>query len=214
MSDEKMASPSTIHIMVDIETFGILAAENPVICLGAIRFSFEDAQNIAIDRVIGAIDAHSVCDEHMFFQIYNLEDQLNEHKRINVDTMAWWMRSPNQVKMLNNWLQSNHNQQLLPAKLQNLTSWLDGLRADGSDIMLWSYGIFDVAFIQEMYRSAGMAFPLHYRSLADVRSVKRLYECTKNVKLEKDAQNEYAHHPLMDCYQQIQAMRQIIANLR
>ena len=215
MSDEKQGAHNIAHIMVDIETLGTMASRHPVICLGAIQFFInDDEKNVGVERVMSVIDAHSVSDEHMFFQIYNIEDQMAQGKKVDIDTMMWWIRSPNQVKMLNNWLQSNVNQQLLTAKLQNFSAWVHGLRPAAGDVMLWSYGMFDVAFIQEMYRCAGLSFPFHYRALGDVRSVKRVYEFVHGQAFEKDEQNEYAHHPLMDCYQQIQAMRRIIANLR
>ena len=141
-----MTTPSTCHIMCDIESLGTRVG-SVVLSVAFVRF--EDHASLSLNL--------------------NVPEQQALGLEINPATVEWW-RDPSRSEA---WAAATTNAYPLSIALPHIAAWIAWAQA-GRPLRLWCHGAsFDAPLLQDVYRAAGLPIPWHYR---DVRDTRTLYD--------------------------------------
>ena len=111
--------------MVDLETLGTVA-DAVIMSIGAIKFD---------------LDSDAV-DDNGFYASVSIDSNLNMKRRIQEDTLIWWMKQPAEAQGV-----FHEGKQILEEALNNFSDWIGT-----GDYCLWSNGAdFDLPMLAHAY---------------------------------------------------------------
>jgi exodeoxyribonuclease VIII len=176
------------EIMLDLETLG--TRNNAVIlAIGAMKFNRKDPQ----------LQFENVSEKDKFFRRIIPASCLEIGMCIEQETVNWWKKQDPQVQ------KEIFEGKKIPLKeaLQEFKTWF----ADSQKI--WSHGCnFDIAILEEAYKKCSIEIPWKYWDTRDTRTV---YDIG-NVNMNNIPKPNH-HHPVYDCFRQIQGIKQGLKSL-
>lgn len=138
-------------IMIDIETLGT-GTDAVVISIGAISF---DLTNLTLG------------DE--FYITLKFQDQLDKGRKIQEDTLKWWLSQD--LTVLSS---APVNQVPSGSALVDLAEFLRKCEPDIRERKVWGNGAtFDISILESLYKTFNMQFPWNYQAAMDLRTFKR-----------------------------------------
>lgn len=177
-------APETLarDIMIDIETMA-LTPDALVLSIGAVAFIPRSACRSA---------------EKELLLIPDFMDQVMRGRRIDPETQKWW-GAPERAAAADHWL--------APTKTcsfhETLRALADFIRLEGPE-RIWANGaVFDIGILEHMYRAAGLTIPWKYNMVRDSRTIRQEVPILSNRDGTPVTATGLAHHPIGDCYQQI-----------
>ena len=204
------------HIMLDIETLGGDAATSPMLAIAAMKFDPYDVTLKPFDEKYFEMDHINDPIEGIYYDTFNLDDQLKYEKKIDLPTLEWWTNSPEKSAILNRMLKQqtllNESKIDLMTQLMMFSSWVTATVYQ-QYTYVWAYGnTFDMAFLERAYRVHDIPFPFHYQALMDARTLVQTVEMhtMKNFPFVQDSR---PHHALADVIKQIDYVKQAISLL-
>jgi hypothetical protein len=180
---------NTNEIMLDIETLSTQPNAS-ILSIGAIRFNRTERVPPLnkMDTFYIRIDMRT-CDELMM--------------HVDQNTVAWWNKQDEAIR--NEAMGDGDDRVSVKEALTRLTNWI-GIN---KDTMVWGNGDdFDCVILGEAYRAVGLTPPWKFWNTRDVRTVLDL-ACIKPWNLR----NDYKHHPVNDCYRQVDGIKKAFDRL-
>lgn len=169
----------TNHVMLDLETLGT-AADAVILSIGAVKFNAKKINDAG------------------FYSIVSVESNLALKRRVQEDTLAWWMKQSDAARAL--FLQPGCT---LQAALEDLADWIGN-----DDVTVWSNGAsFDIPILEHAYVQTGLTVPWKFWNTRCFRTVKSL-PLAKSVPAPTPA---IAHHALHDAIAQARHLQAIWA---
>lgn len=166
--------------MIDVETLGT-AADAVILSVGAVKFDLLSDQ----------------FDEEGFYGSVSIDSNLDAGRRINEDTLLWWLKQPAAAQAV-----FHENKLSLEQTLIDLSNWLGGRR----DWKVWSKGpSFDIAMIEHAYKQFGMVPPWDFWNAQCVRT----YMDLPGAKGISAPDEGIKHNALSDAYQQAKTVQAI-----
>ena len=167
------------HLMVDLETLGT-SADAVILSVGAVKFDLES------DKI----------DDEGFYGSISVESNLDAGRRINEDTLLWWLKRPAAAQAV------FHEDKLsLEQALTDLSDWLGG-----NKWVVWSKGpSFDITMLEHAYNQFGMVPPWDFWSTRCVRTYMDL-PGAKGISARDEG---IKHNALSDAYQQAKTVQAI-----
>lgn len=165
--------------MIDLETLGT-TADAVIISVGAVKFDLEAGQ----------------IDEQGFYGSVSIESNLEKGRRIDEDTLLWWLKQPAAAQQV-------FREEKLPLEqtLIDLSYWLGD-----DDWVVWSKGpSFDIAMLEHAYRSFGLTSPWAFWNTRCVRT----YMDLPGAKGVTAPDEGVAHNALSDAYKQAKTVQMI-----
>ena len=174
----------TTAVMLDLETLG--TRPNCVIMtLGAVKFDPFDS-----DKEFGS----------GIYMRMDLEEQLALGRTVDDGTIEWWARQDERVRT-EAWEQGDRN------SIQDLKRELNRLLVGVDEI--WCQGpVFDIAILEDLYRSQKWGFPWNFWQIRDSRTLFKVV----NYRLE--SKRDQAHNALLDFVYQAEAVQNIYRQLK
>ncbi len=174
----------TTAVMLDLETLGT-RPDCVIMTLGAVKFDPYDP-----DREFGS----------GIYLKMDLEEQLTMGRTVDDSTIEWWARQDARVRT-EAWEGGDRS------SVEDLKRELNRFLVGVDDI--WSQGpVFDIAILEDLYRSQKWGFPWHFWQIRDSRT---LFKVTG---YQLDIKREQAHNALIDCVYQAQAVQSIYKKLK
>lgn len=174
----------TTAVMLDLETLGT-RPDCVIMTLGAVKF---DPFNP--DREPGP----------GIYLKMDIEEQLAMGRTVDDSTIEWWAQQDAKVRT-EAWEGGERNN-ILELK-QELNRFLVGV----DDI--WSQGpVFDIAILEDLYRSQKWGFPWYFWQIRDSRTLFKVV----NHRLEPG--RDQVHNALLDCVYQAEAIQIIYKQLK
>jgi hypothetical protein len=164
---------STIDIMIDLETLGIVP--------GSVVLSIGAASSVLLPTGLGADD---------FIGKIDMRDSLYAGLIADPSTLAWW-RSQSKAA----WEAATTNGDPLVGTLETFSEWLAALRSGsaeqttGNKLRLWGdASSFDLVLLACAYRAAKLPVPWSYQEEFDYRTLRTLLNSEKpRSKVQHDA---------------------------
>ena len=160
------------HIMLDTETLAT-TADAVIMSIGAVRFGLDSGQ----------------IEDQGFYASISIDSNLELSRRIDEDTLIWWLRQPQQA-------QAVFCEPKVPLRqaLMNLADWIST-----DDCQVWSNGAnFDLPLLAHAYAHCGMELPWHYGNTNCVRTYRRLPGAQDVPRPDSTGE----HNALLDAYGQ------------
>ena len=174
----------TTAVMLDLETLGT-KPDCVIMTLGAVKFDPFDP-----DREPGP----------GIYLRMDIEQQLALGRTVDDSTIEWWARQDDRVRT-EAW-EGGERSSILELK-QELNRFLVGV----DDI--WSQGpVFDIAILEDLYRSQNWGFPWHFWQIRDSRTL------FKVIGYQLETGRDQAHNALIDCVYQAQSVQEIYKRLK
>ena len=172
------------HVMIDCETLGTVA-DACIMSIGAVRFDLDSKQ----------------IDDDGFYASVSIESNLEAKRRVQEDTLIWWMNQGDAAKGV-----FNEEKQTLRTALGSLADWMNS----PGDVHVWSNGAdFDMPMIAHAYTSLGMPVPWKFFHGRCFRTFKNL-PGAKGIKVPFTGTK---HNALFDAVHQAQVAQAIQAAL-
>lgn len=144
------------HIMIDVESLGTVA-DAVIMSIGAAKFDLDS------DKL----------DDLGFYASVSIDSNLERKRRIQEDTLIWWMNQGDAAKGV-----FNEHKQTLEQALDGLTDWIGD-----DEYCIWSNGAdFDLPMIAHAYTSMFKTVPWKFWNSRCFRTYKNL-PGAKNVKV-------------------------------
>ena len=173
----------TTAVMLDLETLGT-RPDCVIMTLGAVKFNPFDNDSEPGPGIYLRMD---------------IEEQLALGRTVDDSTIEWWAQQDERVRT-EAWEGGDRS------SIHDLKRELNRFLVGVDDI--WSQGpVFDIAILEDLYRSQKWGFPWSFWQIRDSRT---LFKIT-NHRLEKS--RDQAHNALMDCVYQAQAVQSIYQRL-
>jgi len=193
----KDLDPGTVHVMIDLETWGT----GPTAAVSTVGARMApvvvDRQDLITRQVLRqTLDAR-------FHQAITLESALLAGMETDADTVDWWRKQSAEAR------ESLLNQRRLPLAvvLENLRQWLP----PGHDYLIWGNGAAaDPVWLESAYRLAGLACPWNHWQ---VRCYRTLRAQLKGVVQEEEFTG-MRHHALADAVHQMRHLQAMLGFLR
>ena len=200
------------HIMVDIETLGGDSKLSPILAIAAMKFD-PFGQVSELNTEVFKKKYINETNHGMYYNILNLNEQLDEGRKIDIPTLKWWMNKPEKAAILHDMLdEENELKVSLVHQMLSFSGWVKSVTSKYT--YMWAYGnTFDVAFLETLYKDTKCIFPFHYRGLMDARTLCQTYELVSGINFPF-IEDSKSHHALADVYRQIMNVRQAITFLR
>lgn len=169
------------HAMIDLETLGTTA--DAVICsIGAVKF---DLSSDAID-------------DNGFYASASINSNLETHRRIQEDTLMWWLKQPAEAQSVFYETKSS-----LRSCLEELSDWLGN-----SNFFVWSNGAdFDLPMLAHAYSQHSMEVPWKFWNSRCFRTYKNLPQASQ----ASFAPTGVKHNALTDAFNQAKHLQAIHA---
>ena len=175
----------TEEVMIDIETLDV-KPRSVVLSVAAMKFTQEEGAHL----------------KNIFYKRFDLQSQFDRGRTVSEDTLRFWMDQPAAVR------NEAFGIQTLPCHivLQELSKFCEGATN------YWANGpMFDMIILEDLARQCGIFEQLSWkfymtrdvRTLADEAGMDRRWQ-------PNDFPDEVAlgaHHPVADCYAQIEKVR-------
>ena len=134
--------------MVDLETLGT-AADAVILSIGAVRFDLDSGK----------------IDDAGFYASISVESNLDYKRRVQEDTLIWWMKQPPEAQSV-----FNEPKVTLPFALCDFSDWLST-----NDHFMWSMGAdFDLPMLAHAFRSCTIEIPWNFWNNRCARTYKNL----------------------------------------
>jgi len=170
-------------VMLDLETLGT-RPDCAIMTLGAVKF---DPFNP--DREPGP----------GIYLRMDIEEQLALGRTVDDSTITWWAEQDPRVRA-EAWDEGDRS------SVQDLKRELNRFLVGVDDI--WSQGpVFDIAILEDLYRSQKWGFPWYFWQIRDSRTLFKV----ANHRLESG--RDQAHNALLDCVYQAEAVQSIYKRL-
>lgn len=174
----------TTAVMLDLETLGT-RPDCAIMTLGAVKFN---PYNIDSDPGPG------------IYLKMDLEEQLIMGRTVDDGTIEWWARQDAQVRT-EAWEGGDRS------SIQDLKQELNRFLVGVDEI--WCQGpVFDIAILEDLYRSQKWGFPWNFWQIRDSRTLFKVV----NYRLESG--RDQAHNALLDCVYQAEAVQRIYKQLK
>ena len=165
--------------MLDLETLGT-AADSVILSVGAVKF------DLLSEKI----------DDAGFYGSVSIESNLDAGRRINEDTLLWWLKQPAAAQQV-----FHEEKQTLGQVLEDLADWV----GDNS-WTVWAKGpSFDVAMLEHAYKQRRMEVPWDFWKVRCVRT----YMDLPGAKGIKGEVLGIKHNALSDAYEQAQTIQLI-----
>ena len=162
------------HIMLDTETLAT-TADAVILSLGAVKF----------DISTGEVDNAG------FYASISIESNLQTHRRINEETLKWWMKQASAAQGV-----FFEEKQALCDTLESFTDWV-GPNTD--NVKVWSMGAdFDLPLLAHAYAQYGMTPPWKFWNHRCARTFKNL----PGAQVVPSIKTGVAHNALADALNQ------------
>lgn len=172
--------------MIDIESFDTVATM-PIVEIGAVRF----------DTETGVVTG-------TFEQAVDLDSNINLGRLPSHDTIAWWMRQPDDARAL-----FQKPTAPLVTALMKLSRFIDP--GNDPDLDIWANGShFDIAALDLAYRQVGMRAPWKFWMVRDLRTLASL----RGAHMAERPRPTVAHSALADATAQAQWLVNILRCLQ
>lgn len=169
--------------MVDLETLGTVA-DACIMSIGAVKFDLNSEK----------------IDDNGFYASVSIDSNLELKRRIQEDTLIWWMNQEVSAKGV-----FNESKQTLRTALEGLSDWM----GEG-DYQVWSNGAdFDLPMLAHAFTQCCMEVPWKFWDSNCFRTYKKL-PGAKNVKLPFSG---VKHNALFDAVHQAKTAQAIQAKL-
>ncbi len=173
----------TTAVMLDLETLGT-RPDCAIMTLGAVKFDPFDP-----DREPGP----------GIYLRMDIEEQLALGRTVDDSTIAWWAEQDARVRT-EAWEGGDRS------SVHDLKRELNRFLVGVDDI--WSQGpVFDIAILENLYRSQKWGFPWYFWQIRDSRTLFKVVD----YRLEKG--RDQAHNALLDCVYQAEAVQRIYRKL-
>jgi len=178
------------HVMIDLETMA-LTVDAAVVQIGAVVFDPESGQ-------LGSE--------------LSLHVQLDQGRRIDADTVLWWMRQEGARTAL---LAGQAEAKPLPQALLGFDFWLQ----TRTPLTVWSHGAtFDLPILEHCYRGQQLRVPWGYRAARDTRTVFDLAGVSADGAVDALVgplvEGELKHDALVDARRQARAVCEAVRRIR
>ena len=171
------------HVMVDCETLGTTASA-VILSIGAVKFDLES----------------DVIDNEGFYASISVESNLDYQRRIQEDTLLWWLKQPAAAQQV-----FHEEKTTLDQALLDFSDWIGT-----DDYIVWSNGAsFDIPMLEHAYSQVGVETPWKFYNSRCVRTYKNL-PGAKNVAAPSAG---VKHNALADAYNQAVHLQAIHAAL-
>ena len=171
------------HVMLDLETLGTVS-DACIMSIGAVKFDLES------DKI----------DDLGFYASVSVDSNLELKRRIQEDTLIWWMNQGESAKGV-----FNESKQHLRTALTDFSDWV----GDG-EYQVWSNGAdFDIPMLAHALTQCGIEIPWKFWNSNCFRTYKRL-PGAKNVKLPFDG---VKHNAMFDAIHQAKTAQAIYGKL-
>jgi len=173
----------TTAVMLDLETLGT-RPDCVIMTLGAVKF---DPFNP--DREPGP----------GIYMRMDIEQQLALGRTVDDSTIEWWAQQDPRVRA-EAWEDGDRS------SIQDLKRELNRFLVGVEDI--WSQGpVFDIAILEDLYRSQTWGFPWNFWQIRDSRTLFKVHGDPRA------RGRDQAHNALLDCVYQAEAVQQIYQRL-
>lgn len=127
----------------------------------------------------------------VFYKKIDLKSSLDIGLNVNADTIMWWLKQSNEAR-----------KELYSGEHFHIKDVLEEFSEFCSyDYEIWGNSPrFDLGYLQDAYRKLNMKIPWDFRKERDVRTLVSFIPSIK----ENWKYNGIAHHPIDDCYNQIE----------
>lgn len=167
------------HLMIDLETLGT-STDSVVLSVGAVKFDLES----------DAIDGRG------FYGSVSIDSNLEAGRRIEEDTLLWWLKQPAAVQAV-----FFEDKLSLEQALIDLSDWLGD-----NKWIVWAKGpSFDISMLEHAYRRFGMQPPWEFWNTRCVRT----YMALPGAKGIKASTEGLKHNALSDAYEQVKTVQMI-----
>lgn len=190
----------TIHdFSLDIETLST-AKDAVILSIGAVYLNNCERYGE---------DGEQVLFPDTFYRVITVQDQIDNGRSINYQTMKWWLQQPEHVRnaTFEGLTLPPTIVQTLGSAIIDLTVWAEGL-AKSEAKNIWVKGVgFDGAIIESIHCGPGKmsdTAPFTYRDWQEVRTLERMFDTTVNDHMKKmhptdyDIMTHWSHHALYD----------------
>lgn len=173
----------TTAVMLDLETLGT-RPDCVILTLGAVKF---DPFNP--DREPGP----------GIYLRMDIEEQLSLGRTVDDSTIDWWAQQDSRVRTEAWQDQDRSSVGMLKKELNRFLVGVDDIWCQGP--------VFDIAILEDLYRSQNWGFPWYFWQIRDSRTLFKV----ANYRLESS--RDQAHNALIDCVYQAEAVQKIYKKL-
>ena len=150
---------------------------------------------------IGACGIDSKGDYHDFYEVVNIQDNLEYGREVESGTITWWLGQAAEARKAI--IEGQKKSILLNAALESLSRWIKSNFSD--KFTVWSNGAsFDISILANAYKSLGIACPWKFWQERCFRTVKEMFKDIKS------PVTETAHNALDDAQNQLEHLNLII----
>lgn len=137
-------------IMIDLETLGVVP-QSPIVSIGAVFFDIEKG-------LLG----------NTFYMALRLKDQLEAGRKIDAETLKWWMGQSDAAKKV-----FNEKAQPTTGVLNTFGQWIKMNKASPR-VNVWGNGsTFDISMLEDILRQLNIGIPWGFSDVMDLRTFKR-----------------------------------------
>jgi inhibitor of KinA sporulation pathway (predicted exonuclease) len=164
-----------LELMVDLETLGT-SSDCVVVSIGACIFDLKTNQVIST-----------------FYSPLTLQDQLDKGRKIDADTLAWWMKQSDDARRV-----FQDGAVMTSEGLNTFANWIASNIPDKKRVRAWGNGSnFDISIMEHLYKDYEQPVPWEYYNVMDLRTFRRFV--ANNAKVEKSGVD---HNALDDALSQ------------
>lgn len=176
----KKQVPVMNDIMIDLETLGT-TTDSAILSIGAVRFNEEEI------------------DDKGFYRVITIESNQAAKRRINADTLRWWLNQSDKAKAV-------FNDPAAAALFEALGDLVDYIGVNKDNVRVWGNGAdFDIAMLAHAYMQEECDTPWKFYNVRCFRTVKNL----SRVQNVPKPVNQGAHNALFDAVAQAQHLQAI-----
>lgn len=173
----------TTAVMLDLETLGT-RPDTVIMTLGAVKFDPFDPEREPGPGIYLRMD---------------IEEQLTLGRTVDDSTIVWWAQQDPRVRA-EAWEDGDRS------SIQELKQELNRFLVGVGDI--WCQGpVFDIAILEDLYRSQKWGFPWYFWQISDSRTLFKVHGDPRQ------KGRDQAHNALLDCVYQAQAVQSIYHKL-
>lgn len=167
-------------VMIDLETLDT-AVTGAILSIGACRFNEDEIDNDG------------------FYRVIKIQSNIDEHRTISGNTLAWWMTQGEKAKAVF----TAPDAVPLSQALDELREWL-GSSIAAKNVRVYGNGAnFDISILDHAYAAGGQTSPWEFYNVRCFRTLKSVPSARNVAKPE----NALAHNALFDAIAQAQHLQ-------